>query len=363
MLLLHLNLRGHNAPWGTDGLPEWAKLGNDALANITDSPGKDVTWLLLLAGLALLLFSGWLLVDGASNIAAHHQVPAAVIGLTLVAFGTSLPELAVNVSAITQGSTDLSLGNIFGSNIANLGLVLGAAVAIRGFHVEGELMRWEIPLLLLVSAIAAVLAGDGILRGESPRLDRSDAIVLLLLFLMFIYINLTNVLIGRADDPLLEQASERAPHQFSKRHYWYVVAGIPGLWLGGELAVGSATEVARAIGVSEAVIGLSVLAIGTSLPELVTSVTAALRRQTDLAIGNVIGSNLVNTLFILPVTALIQPLPISPPAMLDIWTSLLFTAVMGIFAFSAKLRLSRVEGWLLLISYFWYLSWRATAFA
>ena len=318
--------------------------------------------ILLLAGLALLLFSGRLLVDGASSIAARHNVPPAIIGLTLVAFGTSLPELAVNVSAATQGSTDLSLGNIFGSNIANLGLVLGAAVAIRGFHVEGEIMRWEIPLLLLVSAVAVVLAGDGILRGELPRVDRSDAVVLLLLFLMFIYINLTNMLVGRADDPLLEQASERAPDRFSKRHYWYVVAGIPGLWLGGELAVGSATELARYIGVSEAVIGLTVLAVGTSLPELVTSITAALRRQTDLAVGNVIGSNLVNTLFILPVTALIHPLPISAPSMLDIWTSLLFTAVMGIFAFSANLRLSRVEGWLLLIGYFGYMGWRATAF-
>jgi cation:H+ antiporter len=322
-----------------------------------------MTWLLLLAGLALLLFSGKLLVDGASNIAAHYQVPPAIIGLTLVAFGTSLPELAVNVSAVSQGSTDLSLGNIFGSNIANLGLVLGAAVVIRGFHVEGAIMRREIPLLLLVSAVTVVLASDGMLRGESTRVDRSDAIVLLLLFLMFIYINLTHILIGRANDPLLEQASERAPDGFSKRHYWYVAAGIPGLWLGGDLAVGNATELARHFGVSEAVIGLSVLAVGTSLPELVTSISAALRRQTDLAVGNVIGSNLVNTLFILPVTALIHPLPISPPSMLDIWTSLLFTVVMGIFAFSAKLRLSRVEGWLLLIGYFWYLGWRATVFA
>ncbi|MEP5765644.1 MAG: calcium/sodium antiporter [Halieaceae bacterium] len=322
-----------------------------------------MTWLLLSAGLALLMFSGGLLVEGASNIAARHQVSPAIIGLTLVAFGTSLPELAVNVSAVSQGSTDLSLGNIFGSNIANLGLVLGAAVAVRGFRVESEVMRWEIPLLLLVSAIAVVLAGDGTLRGEQPTLDRSDAIVLLLLFLMFIYINLTNILIDSHDDPLLEQASGRAPDRYQKRHYAYVMAGIPGLWLGGELAVDSANELARSFGVSEAVIGLAVLAVGTSLPELVTSIAAALRRQTALAVGNVIGSNLFNTLFILPVTALIHPLPISPPSLLDIWTSLLFTVVMGIFAFSAKLRLSRVEGWILLLGYLGYVSWRATAFS
>jgi cation:H+ antiporter len=317
---------------------------------------------LLLAGLALLVFSGTLLIDGASNIAARHRVPPAMIGLTLVAFGTSLPELAVNVSATRSGSPELSLGNIFGSNIANLGLVLGLAVAIKGFHVESQIMRREVPLLLLITAIALTLASDGLLRDESPLLDRGDAVVLLLLFLIFIYINLFDILTGKPDDPLLTQAEGRAPVAFHGRHYLYVAIGIPGLWLGGELTVSSAATLALSLGVSKALVGLSVVAIGTSLPELVTSVTAALRGHSDLAVGNVIGSNLVNTLFILPISALIVPLEIRPGPMLDVWTCGLFTVVASIFAFSAHRRFSRVEGSLLVLGYFSYIAWRYSTF-
>jgi cation:H+ antiporter len=321
-----------------------------------------MTIVLLLAGLTILVLSGTLLVDGASNIAARLQVSPAVIGLTLVAFGTSLPELAVNISATTGGAPELSLGNIFGSNIANLGLVLGAAIAVRGFHVEGQIMRREIPLLLLITAITLTVAGDGLLRGTPPVLDRGDAVVMLLLFLMFIYINTTDILAGQPDDPLMTQAKGRAPETFRGRHYIYVMIGIPGLWLGGELTVANAEKLALGFGISKSLVGLSVVALGTSLPELVTSITAALRGESDLAIGNVIGSNLVNTLLILPISALIAPLPITPGPMLDIWTCLLFTVVMGIFAFSARQRFSRVEGWFLIICYFGYMGWRYNAF-
>ncbi|MDJ0879491.1 MAG: calcium/sodium antiporter [Halieaceae bacterium] len=321
-----------------------------------------MTWLLLVAGLTTLLASGALLVDGASNIALRFRVPPAVIGLTLVAFGTSLPELAVNISATRAGSAELSLGNIFGSNIANIGLVLGATVAVRGFRVESQVMRREVPLLLLITAIALVVALDGVLRGVAPQVDRGDAVVFLLLFLMFIYINLTDILAGRSEDPLFEQASGRAPTEVQTRHLFYVLVGIPGLWLGGDLAVDNAEKIALGFGISEAVVGLTVLAIGTSLPELVTSITAALRGESDLALGNVIGSNLVNTLLILPISAMIMPLPIGPGPLIDIWTCLLFTVIMGVFAFSASQRFSRVEGWLLVLGYGFYISWRYSAF-
>ena len=142
----------------------------------------------------------------------------------------------------------------------------------------------------------------------------------------------------------------------------YVVLGIAGLWLGGDLTVSNAEELALGFGVSKTLIGLSVVAVGTSLPELVTSVTAALRGESDLALGNVIGSNLVNTLFILPVSAFILPLEVGVGAMLDIWTCLLFTVIVSIFAVSARQRLSRVEGWLLLAGYFYYIAWRYQAF-
>ncbi len=321
-----------------------------------------MTYILLLAGISVLIFSGILLVDGASNVARRHNVSPAIIGLTLVAFGTSLPELAVNVSAAMAGNTGLSTGNIIGSNLANLGLVLGVAVLIRGFNVESQIMRREIPLLLLVSAVVVIMSNDGLLRGVPLVLDASDSLILLLLFMLFIYINLTTILIDRADDPLLVEASTRTHVLFSRRNYVYIAAGIPGLWLGGELTVSSAEQIASQLGLSDVIIGLTVVAVGTSLPELVTSILAALRHQTALALGNVVGSNLVNMLFILPVTALISPLPVDGASVIDIWMSLAFATLVAIFAFTKKLRLSRWEGGVLLGGYLVYIGWRCSGY-
>ena len=184
----------------------------------------------------------------------------------------------------------------------------------------------------------------------------------LLLLMIFIYINATEIIRGEPDDVLLQQASQRTNLLFGKRDYLFIVVGVAGLWYGGQLTVDSAMSLALTLGVSEAVIGLAVVAVGTSLPELVTSITAALRREGSLALGNVVGSNLINTLFILPVTAIVQPLPIMNASLLDIWASTTFTAVVAIFAFSKNLRLSRWEGAVLLIGYLAYISWRYTAF-
>jgi cation:H+ antiporter len=321
-----------------------------------------MSYLLLSAGLLLLIVAGVLVVDGASNIARRHGISPGVIGLTLVAFGTSLPELAVNISAVNNGETGLSIGNILGSNIANLGLVLGAAVCIRGFYVESKIMRREIPLLMLVTAILVVISNDGILRGGGLLLDRSDALVLLLLLLIFLYINITEILRGEPDDELLLQASERTQLLFGQKDYLFIVLGMAGLWFGGSLTVTHALVLAKSFGVSETVIGLSVVAIGTSLPELVTSIAAALRKQAALALGNVVGSNLVNTLFILPITALMSPLPIRNDSLLDIWVCMAFTVAVALFAFSSNLRFSRWEGATLLVAYISYVSWRYIGF-
>jgi cation:H+ antiporter len=316
----------------------------------------------LSAGLGLLIFSGILVVDGASNIAKRHGISPGVIGLTLVAFGTSLPELAVNISAVNSGETGLSIGNILGSNLANLGLVLGFAVCIRSFNVDSAIMRREIPLLMLVTAVLVVITNDGLLRGANLHVDRSDALVLLLLLLIFIYINLTEILSDQSDDELLAQATESTKLLFGQRDYLFIVAGIAGLWLGGTLTVNNALLIAQQFGVSQTVIGLTVVAIGTSLPELVTSITAALRRQAALALGNVIGSNLVNTLFILPVTALVRPLPIAEDSVIDIWAVMIFTVAVAVFSFSSQRRFSRWEGALLLAGYIGFMSWRYLGF-
>ncbi len=335
-------------------------LYGDALEAL--SYARPMSFILLAAGLGLLIFSGILVVDGASSIAKRHGISPGMIGLTLVAFGTSLPELAVNISAVNSGDTGLSIGNILGSNIANLGLVLGIAVCIRSFDVDSAIMRREIPLLMLVTAIVVVISNDGLLRGADLHVDRSDALVLLLLLLIFVYINFTEILQGQPDDELLTQASQRTGRLLGRRDYLFISAGIVGLWFGGTLTVENALVIARQFGVSQTVIGLTVVAIGTSLPELVTSVTAALRRQAALALGNVIGSNLVNTLFILPVTALVRPLPIADASVIDIWAAMIFTVAVAIFSFSSHRRFSRWEGATLLIAYVAFMSWRYLGF-
>lgn len=319
-----------------------------------------MTYVLLSLGLGLLILSGAALVEGASNIAARYGVPPAIIGLTVVAFGTSLPELAVNLSAVRSGNPGLGMGNIFGSNIANLGLVLGACVALRGFAVESQIMRRELPLLLLISMIVTVLASDRMLVGEGSGLDRGDAIVLLLLLSLFLYINITDILRHRPEDELMLQASSRGEKRLQKRHIFYILLGIPGLWLAGEITVENAVQIALSLGVPEVLVGLSVIAVGTSLPELVTSVAAALRGQASLALGNVVGSNLLNVLFILPVTALPGALPVSQENLVDIWAALLFTALVALFAFTSRLRLSRWEGVVLLVGYLVFVGWRYT---
>ena len=313
---------------------------------------------LLVAGLGVLLISGTLLVDGAANLATRLRVSPIVLGLTLVAFGTSLPELAVNVSASSSGNTALSLGNIFGSNIANLGLVLGSALLVRSLAVESLVMRREIPLLLLTSAVAVVLASDGWLRGTALQIDRADGLILLLLFLIFVYVNLSDILTQRSDDPLLRQAAEIPARMRGSRDYLYIGLGILGLPLGASLVVDNATVIALQLGVSQAVIGLSLVAVGTSVPELVTSVIAAIRHQGSLAVGNVVGSNLINTLLILPISAQLAVLPIEPGAAIDIWVSLLFTIALCVLALVTRLRLNRLHGVILLVAYFGYIGWR-----
>lgn len=320
-----------------------------------------MVFILLVAGLGLLLVAGTLLVDGAANLATRLHVPPVVLGLTLVAFGTSLPELAVNISASRSGNTALSLGNIFGSNIANLGLVLGAALLIRSVSVESAVMRREIPLLLLTSAVAVVLASDGWLRGTPLQIDRADSLILLLLFLIFVYVNLSDILTQRDDDPLMQQAAEIPISRRGNRDYLYIGLGIIGLPLGASLVVDNATTIAFHLGVSQAVIGLSLVAVGTSVPELVTSMIAASRNQGALAVGNVVGSNLINTLLILPISAQLAVLPIDSGAALDIWISLLFTVALCVLALFTKLRLNRAHGVILLVAYFSYIGWRFSA--
>lgn len=308
----------------------------------------------LLAGLSLLIGGGFILVKGASGIAARFNVSPVIVGLTIIAFGTSAPELFIGILAALRDQSDIVFGNAVGSNIANLGLVLGIAAVIRPIEINGQIVRRELPLLLLATGVVVVMALDPILRGLSPVLDRSDAIILLLLFLVFFYVTALDVLHRRGSDSLLSDidSSPLVTVASPAAYDWGLVAlGLVGLFLGGQLTISNGVELSVLLGVPSTIIGLFVVAIGTSLPELVTSVIAAIRREPDLALGNVIGSNLFNSLAVLPISAIIRPVGIPTGGMLDLSVSFVFAAALIPIFWMGRARLGRRAGWVLLFGY------------
>ena len=322
-----------------------------------------MTFVLLATGILLLLVGGALLIRGASGIAKSLGISPIVIGLTIVAFGTSSPELVVNIIGALRDETALAFGNVAGSNIANLGLVLGSAAIITPIAVESQLVRRELPFLLLATAVLVVLALDVPLRGEPARLDRADGIVLFLLFTVFVYITVREVLRQRSKDPLLTpmttvQALATAPKL--RIELACTVIGLSVLGLGGNLTITYGAELAHTWGVSEVVVGMLVIAIGTSLPELVTSIIAAIKREPDLAVGNVIGSNIFNSLVVLPATAVVKPIAIPESGAMDLLVSFLLAAVIIPVFFFGNAHLGRRTGSLLLVSYVGYLTMRTT---
>ena len=251
---------------------------------------------LLILGLFLLVKGSDLFVDGASGIAQRLRIPPILIGLTVVAFGTSAPEAAISLTAALRGSSDLSIGNILGSNLLNILLILGISACLRTLPVPENTIRYEIPFVLLISIILLVL---GLLFGE---LGRICGLILWALFLLFLFYSFQSAKKHRA--PPTQKPVPRLLLSLTVSGL-----GLAAILVGSDLTVDGAVYLARALGVSERIIGLTLIAFGTSLPELFTSVTAALKKQNDIAIGNIIGSNLFNILFVLGTTSLIQPIP------------------------------------------------------
>jgi cation:H+ antiporter len=321
-----------------------------------DRRGRVLTSIALLTlGIALLLAGGTALVRGASGIAAGAGVSPLVIGLTVVAFGTSAPELVVNVIGALRAETDIAFGNVAGSNLANLGLVLGASALLTPIVLDGTLIRRELPLLLLGTSILLVLTLDEPLRQRPAVIDRSDGAVLLLVFTIFLYVTIVDVL-RRRRDPLLRDALERSPAARSSTGsaVLLTLAGVVGLTGGGQLTIDHGSILAARTGVPPTVIGLFVVAVGTSLPELVTSIVAATRREADLCVGNVVGSNLFNSLFVLPISALIHPLPVPRGGVGDLVLSFLFAAALLPIFYFGRTRMSRGAGAMLVTAYLGY---------
>lgn len=294
--------------------------------------------LFVLGGFVFLIKGADWLVGGASGLAKKHNVSDLVIGLTIVAFGTSAPELVVNTVASFGGNSDIVYGNIIGSNNFNLYVILGLVAVIYPISVQRSMIRKEIPFSLAITALLMVLSNK--VLGQSENLfSRWDALILLLIFIGFLVYTFKQA----KAEPVAEEV-ETQPMANGK--IWtLILVGLGVLVAGGKLVVTGAVNIASDFGVSEKVIGLTIVAAGTSLPELMTSVVAASKKNSDIAVGNVIGSNIFNILFILPISALIRPIPYLPTFNRELVLLMLGTIILILFMFVGKKhRLDRWEG-------------------
>jgi cation:H+ antiporter len=258
--------------------------------------------LLIVLGFVLLIKGADFLVDGASSVAKKFHIPEIVIGLTIVSIGTSMPELFVSTTSALQGSADMSIGNIIGSNICNLLLILGLSAVISPVKFQKSTRNIEIPMCFAITVVFMVLANLGNI------ISFADSIILLVLFVGFLGYTLYVAKKGQAEAAENGESEQEEQNGSMLKNIFLIVIGIIGLKLGGDFTVDNAVVIAQTVGISEKVIGLTILAIGTSLPELVTSVMAAVKGNDDIAIGNIIGSNIFNMLMIIGVTAFITPL-------------------------------------------------------
>ncbi len=315
----------------------------------------------VVAGIAILIGGGTLLVRGASEIATRLGVSPLVVGLTVVGFGTSAPELVINVVGALRGETDIAFGNVVGSNISNLALVLGAAIMIAPIKIQGQLVRREVPLLLLATTVITVMALDLTLEGLPAMIGRSEGIVLVSLFCIFAYINVLDFVETRRSDQLIADIAHNpliVKDPQSRFRWLFVIGGIGLLFVGGEMTVRNGVAIADSLGVSTAIIGLFLIAVGTSMPELVTSIVAATRGESDLALGNVVGSNIFNSLIVLPASSVIAQVLVPEGGIGDLLLSLFLTAILVPIFLYGDGRLGRKEGVFLLLLYFAYATTR-----
>ncbi|PLX24957.1 sodium:proton exchanger [Candidatus Parcubacteria bacterium] len=285
-----------------------------------------MTYILFIVGFYFLIKGADWLVDGASSVAKKFKVSDLMIGLTIVSFGTSAPELIVNLFASFQGSSDLAIANVVGSNISNVLLILGIAALIYPLSVRKGTVTKEIPLSLLAAVVLWFMANDAMIDkvGESA-LTRIDGAVLLMFFIIFLYYTFGIAKIEGSGDEIKEHPGWKSALM--------IVAGMIGLGLGGQWIVNGAIEIAQKFGMSESMIGLTVVAIGTSLPELAASAVAAAKHKADIAIGNVVGSNIFNVFWILGLSSIIKPLYFSPMLNFDIYFMAVITVILLAFMF------------------------------
>ena len=310
-----------------------------------------ITYLLFIIGFILLIKGADLLVDGSASIAKKLNISNIVIGLTLVAFGTSAPEFIVNIYASAQGNSEIAIGNILGSNIANLLLILGISAIIYPVTAKKNTILKEIPFSLLAIIVLGLMANDIIIDGGTfSGITRIDGFVLLAFFIIFLYYTFG---ITKSDDDIVEK-EEIKVFSYTKAIV-FIILGLAGLVIGGKWIVDGAVKIAELFNVSQSLIGLTVVAIGTSLPELATSAIAAYKKQSDIAIGNVVGSNIFNIFWILGASAIIRPLPFSTSSNGDIAMTVFASVLLFLVMFIGQKRvIERWQGVLMVVSYVGY---------
>lgn len=306
-----------------------------------------ISTILIIVGFTSLIFGANWLVDGASSLAKKNNISDLVIGLTIVAFGTSAPELVVNSVASFNGLSDIVFGNIIGSNNFNLFIILGIAGLIYPITVQSSTAWKEIPISLVATILLFVLANNFFIN-QNPEISRIDGIILLIAFLCFLYYVYSQLKQEKTETVTVVNKS-------NLKIWGLVVFGIAGLIIGGKLVVDNSIDIATQLGVSQKIIGLTIIAAGTSLPELVTSIVAALKKNSDIAIGNVIGSNIFNVLLILSISSFVNPIKYNPNFDQDILILIGGTVFLIIAMFTGKRKkLDRWEAFILLSFYLVY---------
>jgi len=311
---------------------------------------------LLVGGIGVLYFGAEWLVRGAARLAGSLGVSPMVVGLTVVSFGTSAPELVVCTVAAMGGNSDLAIGNVMGSNLANIGLILGLTALVRPLDVKARVVWREVPLMLLVTASLYPLAWDG-------TLQRGDGVILLfalVAYLMFVFQTVEDEapeILGEYEEFM--KASAKSSQRVALKDIGLLISGSTFLVAGGYAIVEGAVNVANAMGISQTVIGLTVVAVGTSLPELATSIVATMRKEADIAVGNVIGSNIFNVAAILGAASVLEPITIRPSVLARELPAVLFLSLLVFPLLRTDWRIKRWEGAILLGSYvavgFWLL--------
>lgn len=314
-----------------------------------------VSFILLIVGFVLLVKGADFFVDGSSSIAKFLKIPSIVIGLTIVAFGTSAPEAAVSIIAGINGSNDIAVGNVIGSNVFNILVVLGVSAAIKSVSIDSQIIKKDYPFMILATLALALFSFFSFFgNGTVHSISRIEAFILLALMAVFLYSVISSALRTRKENA--SAFEEDKPKYGIGKGILFTLGGLAGIIIGGQLVVDSASDIATGFGMSENLVGLTIVAVGTSLPELVTSIVAARKGESDIAIGNVVGSNVFNILFVLAASAAITPMNIGAQSLVDLIVLIAITLLTYVFCVTQK-KVTRPEGVTLVFMYIGYMTY------